>query len=129
MPLNIVENEHAAVAARRAEDPRGCNEGRAGALDGDILLDIDGIRRVFGLGRTAAYELTHRAEFPAPVLISPRCYRWWESEIHTFARKLQRKPARRTRTTWSDRRPQADPEAPLRITGTVRAVRGRKAAS
>jgi predicted DNA-binding transcriptional regulator AlpA len=51
----------------------------------DSLLCIEDIRAFFKLGRTAAYELTHRPDFPAPVVISPRCYRWWASEVTTFA--------------------------------------------
>ena len=95
----------------------------------DTLIDIAEIRRIFRIGRTAAYELTHRPEFPDPVLLSPRCYRWWASEVAAFARSLQRKPARRSRTARSGRSRALSPAVPLRITGTVRFVHGRKAAS
>jgi hypothetical protein len=39
----------------------------------DELISIADIRRLFKLGRTAAYELTHRPEFPDHVEISPHC--------------------------------------------------------
>jgi predicted DNA-binding transcriptional regulator AlpA len=95
----------------------------------DTLINIAEIRKVFRLQRTAAYELTRRPGFPDPVLLSPRCYRWWASEVTAFARSLQRKPARRARVTAPRRRGQPDPAVPPRISGTVRAAQGRKAAS
>lgn len=95
----------------------------------DTLIDIGEICRMFKLGRTAAYGLTHRREFPDPVVLSPRCYRWWASEVAAFAADLQQHPVRRARTTWSDRRRAPGTEVPLRIAGTVRAARGRKEAS
>jgi hypothetical protein len=57
---------------------------------------------MFNLGRTAAYQLTHRPGFPDPVSLSPRCYRWWASEVAAFTVNLRRESARtsaqRTRT-------------------------------
>ena len=47
----------------------------------DRLISIEEIRKHFKLGRTAACELTHRPDFPAPVPISSRCYRWRASEV------------------------------------------------
>ena len=93
--------------------------------DTDQLISISDIRSLFKLGRTAAYELTHRSEFPAPVQVSRRCLRWWASEVNAYAASLQREGARRRvrRTTT----PQANPATPpRRITGTVRPARGRK---
>ena len=96
---------------------------RAGA---DRLIGISDIRALFKLGRTAAYELTHRSGFPAPVQLSPRCLRWWASEVHEYAVTLQRErdqfKARRTQIRQVD----SSTTAPGRITGTVRAARGRK---
>jgi hypothetical protein len=46
-------------------------------LDGDTLITITDIRRIFRLSRTAAYELTRRAGSPDPVRVSARCYQWW----------------------------------------------------
>ncbi len=99
----------------------------------DRLISIEEIRTLFKLGRTAAYELTHRQEFPEPVPISSRCYRWWASEVDAFAASLRRK-----RPDWSaggdgSRRatkPQIPRPAtpPLRITGKVRAARARREA-
>lgn len=93
----------------------------------DSLIDIADIRRIFKLGRTAAYELTRRPDFPAPVPISSRCYRWWASEVAAFAATLRQQPAQA-----STRHPRRSPvlpgqaAAPRRIIGTVRPARNRK---
>ena len=50
----------------------------------DTLISIRNIRELFSLGRTAAYELTHRSGFPEPIKLSSRCYRWWASEVIAF---------------------------------------------
>jgi predicted DNA-binding transcriptional regulator AlpA len=95
----------------------------------DSLIGIPEIRRIFRLGRTAAYELTHRPGFPDPVPISPRCYRWWASEVSAFTAALRRESARASAQRTAKPR-QPDPAAPPpRITGTVRAARTRKEAS
>jgi len=112
----------------RPEDSSGCEPEttRQGRRDTDQLLSIGDIRTLFKLGRTAAYELTHRPGFPAPVQISRGCLRWWVSEVNAYADTLQREGARsRTRRTTT---PQAALAAapPRRITGTVRAARARK---
>ena len=90
------------------------------------LISIAGIRTIFGLGRTAAYELTHRPGFPDPVAISTHCYRWWASEVDAFAVTLRRERAQQA--AQPSRRPRRpDPTAsPRRITGTVRAARASK---
>ena len=59
-------------------------------LQAGTLISIREIRALFGLGRTAAYELTHRPGFPAPVRISPRCYRWWAADVAAFTADLRR---------------------------------------
>lgn len=95
----------------------------------DHLIDIAEIRRIFRLGRTTAYELTHRPEFPDPVAISPRCYRWWASEVIAFAATLRQESAlccgRQTRRP----RPADTQAAPRRIIGKVRAARNIKESS
>ena len=95
----------------------------------DELISIADIRGLFKLGRTAAYELTHRPGFPDRVEISPRCYRWWASEVYEFAATLRRERAQgRTRRATKSRL--SDPAIPpRRITGKVRAARARKKAS
>jgi len=97
----------------------------------DALISIADIRKRFKLGRTAAYELTHRLGFPDPVPISPRCYRWWASEVDAFAASLRRERASRSAACVQRKeKPQApDPAAPLRTTGTLRAARTRRKAS
>jgi predicted DNA-binding transcriptional regulator AlpA len=67
--------------------------GIAASLEAGSLITINEIRKIFGLGRTAAYELTHRPGFPAPVPISRRCYRWWAKEVAAFAAELREQPA------------------------------------
>jgi predicted DNA-binding transcriptional regulator AlpA len=78
-----------------SREPEAAREGRPGA---DRLISVADIRALFKLGRTAAYELTRRPGFPAPVQVSSRCLRWWASEVGTYAGTLQREGAqRRTR--------------------------------
>jgi predicted DNA-binding transcriptional regulator AlpA len=93
----------------------------------DSLIAIADIRTIFKLGRTAAYQLTHRPDFPAVVRVSPRCYRWWASEVETFAAGLSAEPTVRRSGASSARsasRQAAIPVTePRRITGRVRPVR------
>lgn len=95
----------------------------------DKLISITDIRTLFKLGRTAAYELTHRPGFPDPVPISPRCYRWWASEVDAFAATLRReRVGTGARQVKKPRLP--DPAMPpRRIAGRVRPARIRKRAS
>jgi predicted DNA-binding transcriptional regulator AlpA len=97
----------------------------------DSLIGITEIRRIFRLGRTAAYELTHRPGFPDPVPISPRCYRWWASEVAGFAAALRREPVRaNAEPARKPPLPEPNPVAPQpQIIGRVRAARARKEAS
>src|ERR1700733_12210688 len=98
----------------------------------DRLISIGDIRDLFKLGRTAAYELTHRLEFPAPVPVSSRCYRWWASEVDAYAAALRLK---RSQQSSGATRPATQPNAshratpPRRITGKVRTARNRKETS
>ena len=97
-----------------------------GGHDTDRLISISDIRMLFKLGRTAAYQMTLRPGFPAPVQVSRRCLRWWASEVDAYADTLQREGAqRRTRgtTALQANTPGAQPR---RITGTVRAARSRE---
>jgi predicted DNA-binding transcriptional regulator AlpA len=93
----------------------------------DQLITVSDIRALFKLGRTAAYDLTHRPEFPVPVQVSGRCLRWWASEVAAYADGLQRQGAQR-KTRPKTARPTSEPTASAarRITGTVRAARGRQ---
>lgn len=100
----------------------------------DNLISIGDIRTLFKLGRTAAYELTHRPDFPDPVPVSPRCYRWWASEVEAFADSLRRKRPDQSAGGGGVQRatkPRVSHPAtpPRRITGKVRAARARKEAS
>lgn len=92
----------------------------------DRLISIGDIRALFKLGRTAAYDLTHRPGFPAPVQVSRRCYRWWASEVDAYVVTLQRETTqRRTRRTMT-RHVAESTAAPRRITGTVRGARSHR---
>lgn len=74
-------------------DPQPAHEPMAADLADSVMDRLISIREValwFGLGRTAAYELTHRDDFPVPVVISPRCYRWPAGEVAAFAAGLRR---------------------------------------
>jgi predicted DNA-binding transcriptional regulator AlpA len=106
---------------------------RPSRWNSDKLISIGDIRTLFKLGRTAAYELTRRPEFPEPVPISPRCYRWWASEVDAFADSLRRNRSEqpvRGGGTQRATNPQAPHPAtpPRRITGKVRAARPRREA-
>jgi predicted DNA-binding transcriptional regulator AlpA len=104
-------------------DPGAVRTGRPGT---DRLISVGDIRVLFKLGRTAAYELTRRPGFPAPVQVSRRCLRWWASEVDAYADALQREGALRG-TRRAATRETSDPAAvPRRITGTVRAARSRR---
>jgi predicted DNA-binding transcriptional regulator AlpA len=126
-------NGHLPVAGERrrgrlAVSPRADEPDPAATspLQAGTLISIREIRALFGLGRTAAYELTHRPGFPAPVRISPRCYRWWAAEIAAFTADLRRQARPGNRQ---------GPAAPaqslpaLRITGKLRMARRRREAS
>jgi predicted DNA-binding transcriptional regulator AlpA len=109
-----------------AGEPETVREGRPGT---DRLISVGDIRVLFKLGRTAAYELTRRPGFPAPVRVSSRCLRWWASEVDAFAGTLQREGARHRARRRVPSRVAAEPAGvPRRITGTVRAARGRREA-
>ncbi len=97
----------------------------------DRLVSIRDIRELFGLGRTAAYELTRRPAFPEPVVISARCYRWWASEVLAFATSIRREGMRPRRPagTARERNTSAPSTPPRRISGRVRVARARKKAS
>jgi predicted DNA-binding transcriptional regulator AlpA len=96
----------------------------------DRLISIQDIRRIFSLGRTAAYELTHRPEFPQPVLVSQRCHRWWASEVDTFVASLRSESPvpRHTGDTRQAAKGSALGSATpqRRITGRVRPARARR---
>jgi len=98
----------------------------------DRLISIGDIRDRFKLGRTAAYELTHRPEFPDPVPVSSRCYRWWASEVDAYAASLRLKRSQQSAGA-TQRAAKLNPShratPPRRITGTVRAARNRKETS
>ena len=91
--------------------------------DADRLVSVSDIRVLFKLGRTAAYQLTRRPGFPAPVQLSRRCLRWWASEIDAYAETLQREGAQRSTRTTTTRQANSPGAQPRRITGTVRAAR------
>ena len=94
----------------------------------DRLIGIGEIRQLFGIGRTAAYDLTHRPGFPAPVPVSRNAYRWWASEVAAFTAALQAD----SQNAPTGPRRQAQQHTPsqeaahLRITGRVRAARSRR---
>ena len=108
---------------------RGTETTRPPRWTNDKLISIADIRTLFKLGRTAAYELTHRPGFPDPVPISPRCYRWWASEVDAFAASLRREHVRSAARQVRKSHQPDPPVPPRRITGKVRAARIRRKAS
>jgi predicted DNA-binding transcriptional regulator AlpA len=91
----------------------------------DRLIGIREVRALFGLGRTAAYELVRRTGFPEVVCVSPRAYRWWASQVHAFAAELQAAGPPHGRRSAATRPVPESGGPPLRITGTVRYARSR----
>ena len=110
----------------------GSATARTARWTSDTLISIGDIRKLFKLGRTAAYDLTHRPDFPDPVPVSPRCYRWWASEVDAFADSLRRKHSEQAVRGGSSKRgtkPRTShPAVPRRITGKVRMARTRRQA-
>ena len=94
----------------------------------DTLISILDIRELFGLGRTAVYELTHRSGFPEPIKLSPRCYRWWASEVIAFTAnvRLRNTPSRREVERAANRSASPNDSTPLLIIGAMRVARSRK---
>jgi predicted DNA-binding transcriptional regulator AlpA len=92
----------------------------------DQLISIADVRRIFGLGRTAAYELTHRPGFPDPVPVSARCYRWWASEVHAFAVALRSERAQQAARPGRSLGLPDPATPPRRIIGKARAARTSK---
>jgi predicted DNA-binding transcriptional regulator AlpA len=115
-------------------DPQPAHEPMAADLADSVMDRLISIREValwFGLGRTAAYELTHRDDFPVPVVISPRCYRWPAREVAVFAAGLRRQQPAGRRTSGARLRARSEARAigtGRRITGSVRAARGQGSA-
>ena len=97
-------------------------------LPTDSLIGIGEIRQLFGLGRTAAYDLTHRPGFPAPVPVSRNAYRWWASEVAAFtaALRAESQHSSASRQRQEQRRTSPQEAAHLRITGKVRAARNQR---
>ncbi len=129
-------NRHLTAAGERRTGrlavPSGAGEPEPAAtsrLQAGSLISIREIRALYDLGRTAAYNLTHRPGFPAPVRISPRCYRWWAAEVAAFTADLRRqaRPGNRQRPARQAAPAQDIPA--LHITGKVRMARRRKEAS
>ena len=94
----------------------------------DRLIGIGEIRQLFGLGRTAAYDLTHRPGFPAPVPVSRNAYRWWASEVAAFTAALRTESQSSSGSPRRRAQQRTSPQeaAHLRITGKVRAARNRR---
>ena len=91
----------------------------------DHLIGIREIRALFGLGRTAAYELVHRPGFPALVPVSSHSHRWWESEVRAFATTLQAEGQQPVRLARAAQAMPGPDTAPLRIAGKMRYARRR----
>ena len=91
----------------------------------DTLIGMADIRIIFKLGRTAAYDLARRPDFPARVVISARCHRWWASEVDAFAMRLQASASPVSSATAAPHR--MSPSAPLpRRLGYQRAAAQRR---
>lgn len=54
-----------------------------------VLYTFHDVRAAFGLGPTAARLLTREPDFPAPYVISSRCYRWDGAEVLAYREGLR----------------------------------------
>lgn len=103
--------------------------GSDGAAETNRLISRQQVGDLFGLRRSAAYDLTQRPDFPPPVVVSPKCLRWPVEEVVAFAEKLRHrdagKEARQARTGRANGNA-ARPVQGGRITGRVRPARGRR---
>jgi predicted DNA-binding transcriptional regulator AlpA len=62
-----------------------------GAAEPNRLMSRQQVGGMFGLRKSATYDLTRRPDFPPPVVISSRCLRWPVEEVAAFAEQLRRK--------------------------------------
>jgi predicted DNA-binding transcriptional regulator AlpA len=133
VPDRLPRESAPAVADSGSSQPQARRAGTAMAAQDrratDRLITIADIRTLFRLGRTAAYELTRRPGFPAPVPVSRRCLRWWAGEVDAYADTLQREGTRHSARPTAKQRMPHPATPPRQITGTVRAARSRKEAS
>lgn len=63
-----------------------------------ILMNIHDLQELIKLGRSATYQLTATADFPAPYAISGKALRWEQTEVlNWLERQRVKNPADRTR--------------------------------
>lgn len=55
---------------------------------GVLLVSIDQIAALFGVGRRTAYVLRERPDFPKPVRLGERTVRYRASDVHRFVEQL-----------------------------------------
>lgn len=72
------------------------------------MLTIRHLQDLFQVGRTTAYAITARDDFPTAVALSEGCLRWWAPEVLEFAeaqrrsRKVRRSRARHEKTPTAE---------------------------
>ena len=95
------------------------------------LISREQIGEIFGLRRSATYDLTQRPGFPTPVVLSPKCHRWPVEEVLAFAAALRHQEVGLQRPRLARTGPAqgiAWPASGARVTGRIRPARERKAA-
>jgi predicted DNA-binding transcriptional regulator AlpA len=125
VPQRRAEADAALAASLRAwregqDSPSGWSP------DGAGLMSRREIGEFFRLGKSAAYDLTRRADFPPPVVVSTRCLRWPQRDVTQFAERLRGNPPRRRGHPRAAHHPAGAPAGQRRITGRVRAVGERR---
>lgn len=90
------------------------------------LMSRREIGEFFRLGKSAAYDLTRRADFPPPVVVSSRCLRWPQRDVTEFAEGLRGSAARHRGHPRAARHSVSAPAGQRRITGRVRAAHERR---
>jgi predicted DNA-binding transcriptional regulator AlpA len=91
------------------------------------LMSRQQVGDLFGLRKSAAYDLTQRPDFPPPVVVSSRCLRWPAEEVAAYAENLRRKEADRSGHLGGAGGGSRDTDWPSperRVIGRVRPARG-----
>ena len=92
--------------------------GTNGAAKTNRLISRQQVGDLFGLRRSATYDLTQRPDFPPPVVVSPKCLRWPVDEVVAFAEKLRHKDVAHQARAARTRRVDGNAACPSQAAGS-----------
>jgi prophage regulatory protein len=61
-------------------------------VDDDRLLSLRDVRKSVGLSSATIYRRMNASAFPRPLVLSPGCVRWKESDLVAWKKNLPQKP-------------------------------------